>query len=243
MCEDIKEVIDKILKEPIAKHMLDSGGAYGYLFEKNQSEGYLQGLVPVEEYTDEELKERTLDVTIPVYDFLTYNLERDEDAIAKEQQIMKKLEKLDINPYHIFEVEEIIKEKFQEGMMPIDYINTYNFEEYISQTIQFCPFMSDDEDYIILQVHNGCDVRGGYTEPKVFKVKDMMYFISGLNDRRCECDCGLNDYWIFGSDDATDGGGSYVLPDEIYKRTYVDDDGLVRCVDCDSVVKGGFVEW
>ena len=243
MCEDIEEVIDKILKEPIAKHMLDSGGAYGYRFEKNQSEGYPKGMIPVEEYTDKDSQERTLDVTIPVYDLLTYNLERDEDAIAKEQQLMKKLEKLDINPYHIFEVVEVVKEKFQEGMMAIDYINTYNFEEYISQTIQFCPFMSDDEDYIILQVHNGCDVRSGYTEPKVFKVNDLMYFISGLNDRRCECDCGLNDYWILGSDDATDGSGDYVYPDEIYKRTYVDDDGLVRCVDCDGVVKGGFVEW
>lgn len=243
MCEDIKEVIDKILKEPIAKHFLDSGGAYGYQFERNQTEGYLQGMNPVEEYTDEDAKERTLEITIPVYDLLTYNLVRDEDAVAKEQQIFKRLEILDINPYHIFEVEEVVKDKFTEGMLPIQYVNTYNYEEYISQTLQFCPFMSDGEYYIILQVHNGCDVRGGYTEPKVFKVNDIEYFWLGLTERRCECDCGLNDYWICGSDDATDSCGDYVRADEIYNRTYVDDDGLVRCNDCDSVVKGGFVEW
>ena len=91
MCEDIKEVIDKILKEPIAKHFLDSGGAYGYQFERNQTEGYLQGMNPVEEYTDKDAKERTLEITIPVYDLLTYNLVRDEDAVAKEQQIFKRL--------------------------------------------------------------------------------------------------------------------------------------------------------
>ena len=34
-----------------------------------------------------------------------------------------------------------------------------------------------------------------------------------------------------------------VYKDEVYNRTYVDDDGNVRCRDCDSVIKGGFIEW
>jgi len=46
-----------------------------------------------------------------------------------------------------------------------------------------------------------------------------------------------------GEDDATDSCGDYVHKDEIYKRTYVDANGNVCCCECDSIIKGGFVEW
>ena len=55
---DIELVIDNLLKEEIGKHMCDSGGAYGYRYEKNREEGCLKGLNPVEEYTDEERNKR-----------------------------------------------------------------------------------------------------------------------------------------------------------------------------------------
>jgi hypothetical protein len=62
-------------------------------------------------------------------------------------------------------------------------INTYNGEDALSQTIQYVYFELCDgiesssynrfrngEVYVVLQIHNGADVRGGYTAPKVFKV-------------------------------------------------------------------------
>lgn len=36
--------------------------------------------------------------------------------------------------------------------------NSYNHEELIDQTIQYMAFSVDDTDYILLQVHQGCDV-------------------------------------------------------------------------------------
>lgn len=246
---DIETIIDKLLKEPIAHHLLDSGGAYGYIYERNQSEGYLKGLNPVEEYTDEERKERSLDITIPVYDFLKYNLEKDEEI---EKEIFEAIAANGINPYHIFEVEDFLNTHkvigshtiSDTGIYNIKYINTYNSEEYLSQTLLWCPFRVDDyEDYIILEVHNGCDVRSGYTKPQIFKVKDIEYFGMGQFDRFCQCECGLNDYTIYGSDNPTDSSGAYICEDEIYERTYVDTDGNVRCKECDSIVEGGFIEW
>ena len=240
---DIKQVIDELLKEPIAHHICDSGGAYGYQYEKNQEQGYLTGFSPVDEYTNEETNERELIITIPLFDFLTYNLIRDEDAVEVEKRLFNVLTERDINYYHIFEVQEVIEELFEEGLLKLEYVNTYNMVEYISQTIQFCPFENEGEEYLILQIHNGCDVRSGYTKPMVFKLKDIEYFWLGLSDCCCECECGFNDYHFCGEDDATDSCGDYVHKDEIYKRTYVDANGNVCCCECDGIIKGGFVEW
>lgn len=47
-------------------------------------------------------------------------------------------------------------------------INTWNHESVLSQDIQFLPFVLDDEPFVLLQIHNGADIRGGYTRPRVF---------------------------------------------------------------------------
>jgi len=46
--------------------------------------------------------------------------------------------------------------------------NSYNHEDFLSQVIQFTYFEHDGESYVLLQIHGGCDVRGGYTEPRAF---------------------------------------------------------------------------
>lgn len=245
---NIETIIDNLLKEPIAHVLCDSGRPYGYRYEKNREEGYLKGLNPVDAYTNEDTKERTLEITIPVYDFLTYNLEKDTEI---EADILSDLETLGINPYDIYDVEEFLKNGkagnhyiSSTGIYDINYINTYNGEEFLSQTLLWCPFKVDDEDdYIFLEVHNGADVRSGYTKPQIFRVKDIEYWGLGQSDRKCECDCGLNDYTIYGSDTPTDSTGTYIYEDEIYERTYIDNEGKVRCKDCNSIIKGGFVKW
>jgi len=51
-------------------------------------------------------------------------------------------------------------------------VNTYNGECILSQTLQFVLFTIDGEQKVLLQVHGGCDVRGGYTAPKIFSIED-----------------------------------------------------------------------
>jgi hypothetical protein len=48
-------------------------------------------------------------------------------------------------------------------------VNSYNCGSVLSQTIVYVYFCWNNEVYIILQIHGGCDVRGGYTIPRVFK--------------------------------------------------------------------------
>jgi hypothetical protein len=52
-------------------------------------------------------------------------------------------------------------------------VNTYNHESALDQTIQFVQVDTEGGDacygdLVLLQVHGGCDVRGGYTAPKLF---------------------------------------------------------------------------
>jgi hypothetical protein len=50
--------------------------------------------------------------------------------------------------------------------------NTYNFELWrVNQTLQGSFFGMWGKTYLIVQVHGGADVRGGYTAPKVFQLK------------------------------------------------------------------------
>lgn len=247
MSEKIEVIIDKLLKEPIAHYLGDSGGAYGYIYERNYEEGYLQGLNPVDEYTNEEQEDRTLDVTIPVYDFLKYNLVKDAATIGLEEQLFDELEAAGIDPASIYEVEDFLNGgEFSveiEHDIPVKYVNTYNGEEFLSQTLLFCTFSTGLDWYLLLEVHNGCDVRSGYTTPQLFRLKDIDYFYISQIDRFCQCECGLNNYTICGTDEPTDTTGNYVDGNEIYKRTFIDNEGNVRCKKCNDIIKGGFKEW
>ena len=49
-------------------------------------------------------------------------------------------------------------------------INTYNEENLLDQTLQYMYFSNEKGEFIILQVHGGADVRGGYTKPRIFSV-------------------------------------------------------------------------
>ena len=50
-------------------------------------------------------------------------------------------------------------------------VNTYNGESLLDQVLQFIYFENaDGEAFIVLQSHNGADVRGGYSKPRVFRL-------------------------------------------------------------------------
>jgi hypothetical protein len=46
--------------------------------------------------------------------------------------------------------------------------NTYNGDSDLSQILQGSWVEIDDEVYLLLQIHGGCDARGGYTNAKLF---------------------------------------------------------------------------
>ncbi|MFA5758528.1 MAG: hypothetical protein WC942_04040 [Clostridia bacterium] len=52
-------------------------------------------------------------------------------------------------------------------------VNTYNEQNSLDQTLQFVYFTNNAGSFIILQVHGGADVRGGYTTPRVFATEQF----------------------------------------------------------------------
>ena len=52
--------------------------------------------------------------------------------------------------------------------------NTYNYENNLSQVLLFRVFVINNEPYVLLQIHGGCDVRGGYTDIKCFKLEGYL---------------------------------------------------------------------
>ena len=53
--------------------------------------------------------------------------------------------------------------------------NTYNWSICFSQVVQGTNLISDNnENYVLIQIHQGADVRGGYTDAKLFIISDGM---------------------------------------------------------------------
>lgn len=69
----------------------------------------------------------------------------------------------------------------------VDAVNTYNHESSLSRVIQFSWFHIDGETVVMLFVHGGCDVRGGYTAPKIFHPKDGVEYL--FDDRQATICC------------------------------------------------------
>lgn len=67
--------------------------------------------------------------------------------------------------------------------------NTYNGEDCLSQTLQFLWFEHNDEAYVLLQIHGGADVRGGYTAPRAFSLGEHDDGIAILDNARASCGC------------------------------------------------------
>jgi hypothetical protein len=57
--------------------------------------------------------------------------------------------------------------------------NSCNWENNFDQTVQGQNIEQDGEEYVLLSIHGGCDVRSGYTDARLFKIQDWMndYFM------------------------------------------------------------------
>jgi hypothetical protein len=201
--ERTREVLREMLKENTGRHMLDSGGAYGRHWEKNEAEDFENHPDAWPEWrvaTWRKDKPASLEanVTLDLYHFLAERLEflperqSELDAIAEANP--------DENWFEVAaHYAEVLGELGAQGPLgegePMT-VNTYNHESLLSQTIQFILLEDPDGDseqhICILQIHGGCDVRGGYTAPKVFRT--WSYDI--LDDQKCEIACSnCHDKW------------------------------------------------
>lgn len=168
-----KELIFSMLTENTGTHMLDSGGAYGRNWERNQSK-------TIEDFENEPEEIYTWDGydvrrTVSVFHYLS-QLEQDE--ICEEFNAMP-CEDWDAegNVYGVSDKQwKWLNWQANDDLMVISTFNTYNGNSDLSQVLQGSWLELNGEQYLLLQVHGGCDVRGGYTDAKLFKPREE-YFI------------------------------------------------------------------
>lgn len=202
MTEDkTKEIVAAMLKENTGRHFLDSGGAYGRHWERNQGrefENEPDQTIEFRVYQREGKGELEIDATLNLYHFLVKNLVYQPDIDRWFHKFADKFP--DLQWWEIMKLfckQERLKGRFE----PKGSGYTYNEENLLSQDFQYV-WVEDtktDENLFFLQIHGGCDARGGFTAPRVFSGDfdyffDYQRFYFGCHhcDFRLDCDDGYH---------------------------------------------------
>ncbi|MDB9801094.1 hypothetical protein OAB94_01830 [Flavobacteriaceae bacterium] len=178
---DIERLVYNMLTENTGKHFLDSGGDSGRMWQRNAS-------LTLQNFKDVPEEEIRFDFTngwfernVSVFHYLTNNLELDNICdnfnMLQDDPVSYTGEDCMQSNYDIYGVTQRAMDYLEElNDVHCDYtFNTYNGDSDLSQILQGTWIrLNDHERYLVLQIHNGADARGGYTNAKLFKIDDMM---------------------------------------------------------------------
>ena len=155
-----EQVIYEMLTESTGTHFLDSGGAAGRHWQCNQFK-------TLEDFKKDEMvvyDSKYDEITLNIFPFLNECLEYDH----YENQRLRHY--LNENRYinNCASIEKYFNKCLYIGYN-VGHINSYNEDCLLSQTVQIV-YSGDlfDHELIALSIHNGADVRGGYTDFKIF---------------------------------------------------------------------------
>lgn len=251
------DVVAAMLRENTGRHMLDSGGAYGRNWERNQLRNF--AAEPEASLHVHTGKYPTIDVTLSVYHFMVNRLRFAADWQARFDTFAEQPDQKDESWLAVMDafVESLTEAGHDVGSgiggEPLT-VNTYNHESLLSQTLQYVYLTVDDVQLAIVQVHGGCDVRGGYTAPKLFRAVGQYSEHDFLDDTRCTIHCteceanwmldGGRFWYDGGSGEARELGGGYkivaegeehegiTIPGPLKGLVVVREDGKASCPCC-----------
>lgn len=178
-------VLLEMLTENTGRSILDSGDAYGRKWERNQALG-IDGLAQIPAVTWHG-GSPTIQLFGYLKSLLTYAADFDQfwqkfDEERPQESWGENLEEwLDT-----LGVKPEAESDFYSGRSSH---NTYNWEySLLSQVIQFTLFDVGGADFVALQIHGGCDIRGGYTKPRIFRLDGFREdLICGAESASVEC--------------------------------------------------------
>ena len=171
---DTRVKLAEMLTENTGRHFLDSGDHYGRNWQRNQEREFEQepsGGLEARIYTNRDGESRVeLLASLNVFQWLAERLEFN----AYRQQCFEKWQARTGNDGQLPSIVEYVNGLPDAaglyGDGPPMTINTYNGEDSLSQVIQYVYWEDCDGAHVILQIHGGCDVRGGYTDGVWFDV-------------------------------------------------------------------------
>lgn len=163
MATTLETTIFGMFQEGTGAALCDSGGAYGRHWQRNQ-------LRTAEDFRSEpevQWSEHGYYV-ISTFHYLLKTAGLEMDDLCKRFNRLD-CEDWDGDTYGISKAQSewLAKRGFTYGRS----WNTYNHETSLSQVLQGTNLKRDEERYVLLQLHQGCDVRGGYTDARLFKLQ------------------------------------------------------------------------
>lgn len=196
MTHNIKSLIAAMLTENTGTHMLDSGGDNGRAWQQNIGKAVAdfqaEPSATAEIYVREWEGKLTAEVlpTVSVFHLLTGGvLELDDlchafNAMPVDNWGSDEFYGVSVEGAAFINAHGFLSERHN--------FNTYNWSSNHSQVLQGAELTLGeefgDDRYILLQIHGGADVRGGYTDAKLFKLADHAEFYNVVEDN-----CGFSD--------------------------------------------------
>jgi len=171
----VEQTVYEMLVENTGEALGDSGSAYGRNHELNSGKS-LQDFkdeesVVIEDYADCSSTE-DIEFSINVFHFLNDSELSLDDNCNEFNSLNSKGEEWDYeNSWGTCEKAG----EFLDNLCPEfegEVWNTYNHDSNLSQILQGRFLTIDGERYVLIQVHGGCDARGGYTDAKLFLAED-----------------------------------------------------------------------
>lgn len=168
----LQELIYEMMTECTGTHLCDSGGDNGRGWQKNAVKS-LDDFINEPECTLDGSYDQ-LEVTVSLFHKLTSGvIELDDFCREFNAEPMGNWNS------DIYGVDNDQAEWLELNGFKVEQSwNTYNWDNNFSQILQGTDLILEteygDESYVLLQVHNGADARGGYTDAKLFKLSDWV---------------------------------------------------------------------
>ena len=173
---ETQKLVYAMLMENTGTHMCDSGGANGRMWQRNQAktikdfDDELEATIEKSEWTDKDGKVHTeYERTVSVFHYLS---ELESDHVCDKFNELN-TDCKDWDGDFAWGVSQAGADFLELINMESKYqFNTYNGDSDLSQVLQGSWLEMDGETFLLLQIHGGADVRGGYTDAKLFKPSD-----------------------------------------------------------------------
>lgn len=172
------EMLASQFTENTGTHFLDSGGAYGRAWQRNQGKVVQDFLNAPSVSIDHKYQ----CYSINMYQWLLSNLTYDSLMQRRFELIIG-----ETNDPHLVDAETFAEKMHDGSKYELRTFNSYNGESLLDGVIQGVLFTHHDQQYIALQIHGGCDVRGGYTAPKMYAM-DMDEWHSEVIEFYCNAE-------------------------------------------------------
>ena len=181
----LEQVIFDMMTESTGTHICDSGGDDGRHWQQNQKK-------TIDDFKNEPQatlcgRWADLEITVSLFHKLTSGVIQLDDLCRTFNAEPMGNWNSEIYGVDNDQAEWLSVEGFKVG----DSWNTYNWDNNFSQVLQGTDLTREseygEEHYVLLQIHNGADVRGGYTDAKLFKVGEWYDPFQVVSD-----DCGFS---------------------------------------------------